>query len=150
MLQRLRESFTRFMQGRYGYDDYGRRLITYAIVLIIIEIVLDLVRSTGVLGSAGTAFVYIINVILTIIAIVFIIYWAFRFFSRNLAKRREENQRHLRRRRRGETRRKRAVDQRDYKYLTCKNCGQQMRVPRGKGKIVVKCPKCNEKTTIKS
>lgn len=37
-----------------------------------------------------------------------------------------------------------------YKYLSCSFCGQQMRVPAGKGKIAVKCPSCGEKTIVQS
>ena len=31
---------------------------------------------------------------------------------------------------------------RQYKYFKCKECGQQLRVPRKKGKIEITCPKC--------
>lgn len=37
-----------------------------------------------------------------------------------------------------------------YKYLKCKYCSQELRVPKGKGKIIVKCPKCKKKQKIKS
>lgn len=29
-----------------------------------------------------------------------------------------------------------------YKFYTCSSCGQKVRVPRGKGKIEITCPKC--------
>jgi len=30
----------------------------------------------------------------------------------------------------------------DHKYFTCKACGTICRVPVGKGKIIITCPKC--------
>lgn len=33
----------------------------------------------------------------------------------------------------------------DHKYFFCPKCGQSVRVPKGAGKIRVKCPKCGEK-----
>ena len=38
----------------------------------------------------------------------------------------------------------------DYKYFKCKNCKQEIKVPKGKGTIKVTCPKCGEKTIQKS
>ena len=37
-----------------------------------------------------------------------------------------------------------------YKYIRCKSCGQELRIPKGKGKIIVKCPKCKTKQKVKS
>lgn len=34
---------------------------------------------------------------------------------------------------------------RDYKITKCPNCGQKLRLPRKKGKIVVTCKKCSTK-----
>ena len=30
-----------------------------------------------------------------------------------------------------------------YRYYKCKECGQELRVPKGKGKIEITCPKCH-------
>ena len=45
---------------------------------------------------------------------------------------------------------RRAANKKEYKYLSCPHCKQEMRVPRGKGKIAVKCPKCGESTITRS
>ncbi|MCR4675383.1 MAG: hypothetical protein K5675_10245 [Lachnospiraceae bacterium] len=40
---------------------------------------------------------------------------------------------------------KRAYDKEQkkiYKFYTCSSCGQKVRVPKGKGKIEITCPKC--------
>ena len=54
------------------------------------------------------------------LALVLIGYCYFRMFSRNISGRNEENQ----------------------KYLSWTACGQKIRIPRGKGKICITCPKC--------
>ena len=39
---------------------------------------------------------------------------------------------------------------RAYKHLKCPECGQRVRVPRGKGKIRVRCPQCKTKFDARS
>ena len=69
----------------------------------------------------------------------------FRIFSKNLPKRRAENQRvwnwwgGIKSRNAGA--KARHADK-DHKYFTCKTCGTICRVPVGKGKIIITCPKC--------
>ena len=38
----------------------------------------------------------------------------------------------------------------DYHYYRCPKCGQQLRVPRGRGKISITCPKCGNQFIKKS
>ena len=33
-------------------------------------------------------------------------------------------------------------ERKDYRYLKCPHCNQTVRVPRGKGKVAITCPKC--------
>ena len=73
----------------------------------------------------------------------------FRMFSRKLGKRREENARFCRW---WNPIRSRLLRKRDkeHKYFTCPNCKTVCRVPRGKGKIEITCPKCRSKIKGKS
>jgi len=41
-------------------------------------------------------------------------------------------------------------DQKDFKIVKCPNCGQKLRLPRGKGKITVTCRKCSHQFKMKS
>ena len=61
----------------------------------------------------------------------------FRMFSRNIPARRRENQRFL-----GFFSRLR---DRGNRYFHCPQCRQMVRVPKGKGKISIRCPKCGNK-----
>jgi ribosomal protein L37AE/L43A len=61
----------------------------------------------------------------------------FRTLSRNTYKRYQENRKFLALQQR--------IKDRDHRYFSCPRCKQTVRVPRGKGKIAISCPKCKEK-----
>lgn len=73
----------------------------------------------------------------------------FRVFSKDVSKRRMENYKFAMLLSpiysRFKNTQKRVKDRKDYKYYKCPNCNQQLRVPKGKGKIVVTCSKCKTK-----
>ena len=69
--------------------------------------------------------------------------WAiFRSLSRNTYKRYLENRNFLQFFDR--------LKDRDHRYFNCPKCHQMVRVPRGKGKISITCPKCREKFVKKT
>ena len=39
---------------------------------------------------------------------------------------------------------------REHRYFDCPKCRQLVRVPRGKGKIAITCPRCREKFVKKT
>ena len=118
MFQRMGESLRQFMAGRNGVD-------TLAWFWCILGIVLDLVGSFSNI-MLFSAFAYI-PLLLAI----------FRIFSRDTARRYEENEkfRQFFSRLRG---------RRTYCYYKCPACKTRVRVPRGKGKIRITCPSCRE------
>ena len=129
----MRDKFIRFMQGRYGVDQFSRFLLGVALVSIII--------SMFVRGYFGT--------LLNTIGLLAIVYTYFRIFSRNIQKRYGENQKYLSvtsKLRMRLNREKNIMDQRKTHHIyTCPGCGQKIRIPRGKGKIEIECPKCHTK-----
>ena len=78
-------------------------------------------------------------------SLLLMVYALFRMFSRKIDKRRAENAKFLSRVRplqnKFATWRSRAQD-REHRYFHCPNCKQQMRVPKGKGRIQVTCRRC--------
>ncbi len=130
-LQKVGNALARFMYGRNGADHLGLTTIWTAVVLSIINAFVH----QAVVAS-------LLNLLTTVL-----MFWAlFRMFSRNLPKRRAENAAFLEKvwwpvKRRFNTARQQKQDK-DHKYFTCPNCGAVCRVPRGKGKIVITCPKC--------
>lgn len=123
----LKEKFYRFMAGRYGADQFSRFLSFLALALIVLNLIL---RSSflWLLGLVALVLVYV------------------RMFSRNLEKRRRENERYLQLKNRltGGVRNwvDRQKQRRDYVFFRCPSCRAMLRVPRGKGKIRVTCRKC--------
>ena len=130
--QRLRSGLSRFMYGRNGADQLGLCMIWGAVLL-------DL---AGLLAKKSTVAYGLFSLLSTVLVL-----WAiFRIFSRNLEKRRAENAAFLRKiwwpvKRKLQSGRQQRAD-RDHKYFTCPNCKTVCRVPVGKGKIVITCPKC--------
>ena len=122
----IRQALMRFMYGRNGIDQLG----TFMILLYLIVWVVQLISHWF--------FLIIFEYLLLILVL-------FRMLSRNVARRRAENAKFLQVVRPiksfWDTRRNRMKD-RDHRYFKCPNCGQQMRVPRGKGRITVHCRTC--------
>ena len=136
----MKDKFYRFMQGRYGVDQFAKFTMGVALVSIVLAIFVN----TG--SSAGS--------LLDMLGLVAIVYTYFRIFSRNISKRAQENQKYLRLsakpRRSYELGKKKWSNRKTTKYFRCKHCGQELSVPRGKGTMRVVCPKCKTETKIKS
>ncbi len=112
----------RFMMGRYGTD----KLNMY-------------VLGAGVICSLLGLFIRVplVQMLLSIGSYVLMFWAIFRTFSRNTYKRYQENRRFLMMLTR--------IKDRQHRYFDCPRCRQSVRVPRGKGKIMITCPKCGEK-----
>lgn len=127
MFNELRYRFSKFMQGRYGVDSLSRFLSVVLLAVIILGMFIRIPLS-------GT---------ITLVILV-ILYW--RMFSRNIPKRYEENQKFLQIRDKllgrfsdfGSN----MSQMKDYHIYKCPRCNQKIRIPRGKGHIMVRCPKC--------
>ena len=126
----MRNWLSNFMLGRNGADQLFLAQIIAAIVLKLLSNMTDM----GILSLFSTA----------------LLVWAlFRGLSRNVVKRRDENQRFLTagERFRGDVRawRERFRHRKEYKFFHCPGCSNWLRVPRGKGKIQITCPRCGHR-----
>ena len=69
-----------------------------------------------------------------------------RMFSRNISRRSAENQKYMKIHYKFMSRfnkvRARIKDSKTHRIFKCPSCGQKIRVPKGKGRISIKCPKC--------
>ncbi len=119
-----------FMAGRYGPDHLNTALLILAIV---ISLIARLVHFT--------VLVYLSYLILLLIF--------FRMLSRNIPRRRAENDRFLRYWWPVKQKTKRLFGRiktsRTHKFFKCPSCKNTLRVPRGKGKLQITCPKCGER-----
>ena len=125
----MRDFLRRFMLGRYGPDQL-------CIAMIILSFALSLLYA--VLGYLPLLFLSYISFGLTL----------FRMLSRNIYRRRAENDKFIRYWWPIKTRTKRLItrikESRTHRFYKCPKCKKTLRVPRGKGQIHITCPKCAE------
>ena len=126
----MKEKFIQFMQGRYGGAD---KLNSHLMYLLFILVIIELFTNSKPL---------------MILSLFLMFYIYFRMFSKNIYKRYAENQKYVqfiapitkkvnffKKKRKDKT----------HKYYKCPTCKQVVRVPKGRGKIEISCPKCHTK-----
>ena len=134
-MNQLRNQFYRFMTGRYGVDALSKFLLGLCVAVMAVNLAVRL-RPLNLLAMALIVLIY------------------FRMFSKNIQARYAENQKFL-----GLKDRIAAFfgrqasmgrDLRENHIYRCPSCSQKIRIPRGKGKIMVTCPKCHTEFMKKS
>ena len=130
MFYRMQQSFGRWMYGRNGLDAFSVFCYVTGLVLMFID--------------TGIRLVW-----LSLISYLLFFYAVFRMFSKNREKRSKENRIFL-----GATGKVRKYfhllklkieNGKSYRYFICSDCGQTIRVPKGKGKIEITCPRCKNR-----
>lgn len=111
-----------FMTGRYGADKLSTIALWVAVIIMLVGLFIPWA---------------LVKLILIVVYFTLMGWAIFRCFSRNTYKRYQENRRFLLMLDR--------IKDRQHKYFDCPKCRQPVRVPRGKGKIAITCPKCKEK-----
>ena len=122
----IRNAIQRFMYGRYGNDSLNFFLIVLYLSPYLIFVLTHI------------ELFYWVSLVLVFVSL-------FRLLSRNIPVRRKENAQFMRLA--GPVtqwfRLQRTIRRdKDHRYFKCPNCGQQLRVPRGKGRITVTCRSC--------
>ena len=131
----MRDWIRRFMIGRYArVDSFSKFLFVVGLVSVIIS-QLNSTRKIGVLFY--------------FIGMGALLYWYIRFMSRDCAKRAAENQKFLEKtagfRDFLHGKRNQPGKSDGYRIYKCPSCKQKIRVPKGKGRIEIRCPKCGTK-----
>ena len=138
-MNKLREMLAKFMYGRYGTD----RLNMFLLIVLIVCAGLNLLVRNGYFSIVMRSWETLLIVLIY-----------YRMFSRNIQKRYAENQKYLsleNKVKRFFGRTKYIQEQRkDFHIYTCPQCRQKIRIPKGKGKISVRCPKCGAEFVKKS
>ena len=128
----MREKFQRFMIGRYGVDAFGKFLLGAVVVLWVVNL------------FANSRFLYSW-------ALLLMIYAYYRMFSRNTTKRYQENVKYMQIKNKVVARFKSEKSQlkqrKTHHIYRCPTCKQKIRIPRGKGRICITCPKCKTEFT---
>lgn len=124
----MKEKLIRFMYGRYGIDSLCRFTLIAGLVSMLLAGWND-------------------SMLLSLLSWACIILTYFRMFSRNIYKRSAENQWYLNKTyklRSAFYRQKNLLIQhRTHHIYKCPSCRQKIRIPRGKGRIEIRCPKCS-------
>jgi hypothetical protein len=119
--------FRRFMYGRYGFDQLSQFILWMAIIVSFV-------------GTISRFYV------VTYAAYFILAYAVFRILSKNISRRTQENYKFMGVKNSivGRLQKiKRTIGgTKTHKYYLCPNCKQTIRVPKGKGKISITCPKC--------
>lgn len=131
----MRQRMVNMMHGRYGIDSLSNFLMIFACVLVFANI-------------------FIRNNIVNTLGLAMLIYAYYRVFSKNISRRSAENSWFL-----GKTYRVRRYFykkrdivrlRRTHHIYRCPKCRQRVKVPRGKGKIAITCPKCRNEFVRRS
>lgn len=123
----LKGKISRFMFGRYGFDELSRLITLLFYVLLIVNF---FVKS------------YILYFVLVALMVITLL----RCFSRNIYKRRKENEVYTRIRKKitnfVKLTSNRFRDKKTHIYIKCPSCKAVLRLPREKGEHSVRCPRC--------
>lgn len=131
----LREKMSRMMIGRYGIDELGRFTLYVSLGVMILSM---LVRFQ---------IIYLLSFLMLVVCYV-------RMFSRNITRRSQENQKFLQLRYKMIAKfagwKQNMQVRKTHHIYKCPSCTQKVRVPKGKGRIEIRCPKCSTKFVKKS
>ena len=126
----IRNFLRNLMVGRYGPDHLN-------IAMIIVSLVISLLH-----GITRFAPLMYISYIILALAL-------YRMLSRNINRRRAENDKFIRYWWPIRTRLGRSLanikHRKTHRFIKCLGCGNTLRVPKGKGKLQITCPKCGER-----
>ena len=125
--EKIKNGLSKFMTGRNGSDELSLALLIAGLVLSVIS------------SFTGSSILYFLGLALYFLCI-------FRIFSRNVAKRYEENRKYVEWSRKLKTSMSQAwvrlKNMRKYKYFKCPECQALLKLPRKVGEVTVTCGKC--------
>ncbi len=123
----MRNKFQQFMNGRYGVDGLGKATLVIALIFLVLNM-------------------FIPRAPFYLLALVFLVISYFRMFSRNISKRYAENQwfesKFAGVRQMFSRSKNYSEIRKTSRIFVCPNCKQKVKVPKGKGRISIHCPKC--------
>ena len=123
MFRRIGDWFRNFMIGRYGTDKLNTALLIVGLALMLIG---------ALFGGKSQLLSWC-----SLLSYIPLVWCIVRTYSRNIEARRRENAAflgliaHLK--------------DKEHRYFRCPKCRQTVRVPRGRGKTNIRCPKCSER-----
>ncbi len=133
-MEKFKYKLARFMYGRYGADQLYYALIVMCVILAIVN---DITKS----------------VIINVLSIALLIWTVFRVLSRNIYKRRAENEIFMKVwnpiKPKFSLALCRIKEIKTHRYRKCPHCKKVLRLPRKTGKHAVECPCCHNEFQVK-
>ena len=127
-MKAMKAKLQQFMFGRYGQDMLNRALSIVSLILYLLAL------------FTGWFIPYIV-------ACAMLVFCVYRMFSKNFNKRINENRMFIQLvstvQKPFKTIGQRLSQSKTHRYFRCPSCHQTVRVPKGKGKISIHCPKCS-------
>jgi len=128
----MRQKLQQFMMGRYGVDSFSKFMLGVALGLVVLDIFIN--------SRMLTSWFYVL-----------VIYSYYRILSKNHQKRYQENMKFLQIKNKIVSKfnsEKNLMKQRKTHHIyKCPTCSQKIRIPKGKGRICITCPKCKTEFT---
>lgn len=143
----FKERLARFFANRYGGDSLNTLLSVISLISLIAAVI--------AFNAASTTAATVLGILFFVIAAALFGLELFRTFSKNKSARRAEYEwyrSHViapfkKKVSQSKTRRQQSAT---HRFFKCPKCRQTVRVPKGKGKIKITCPKCGETFIRKS
>ena len=134
-MQKFKSALYKISYGRYGTDELSRFLLISGLVCF------------GLFFITGVGFLYPLSIML-------LIYNVFRSYSKNYNKRYKEREIYLFYKSKADKKislyRRMWNERKTHKFFKCPTCKTVVRVPKGRGKIEISCPKCHNNFVRKS
>jgi DNA-directed RNA polymerase subunit RPC12/RpoP len=133
-VMRFKDKIIRFFVGRYGNDQLNNFALALIVAIFIVDIFIDSI----------------------VLSVIYLILWClmiFRMMSRNIYKRRAENEKFMKLwnpvKNKFKLAKNKYRDRKTHVYKKCPKCKAILRLPKQKGSHTVRCPKCSERFDIK-
>ena len=127
------DRYIKFMKDRYGVDELYKFLLLICFILLVIN-------------------TFISNNIIRLIEVLLIVIIFYRYISKNIKLRKQENDKYLEIKNKiiklFDYNKKKYKDRNTHMYKKCPKCKQKIRLPLKKGKHTVKCPNCGNKFDV--
>ena len=140
--QKLRYKIAAFMYGRYGHDELNTVIMVCALVISLVG---------AILSSFPKLYYFSL---LSLVSTALLVWAIFRMLSKNYTKRRRELEIYLKIKNKPanaiKLHKNKKRDKKTHVYFKCHKCKAVLRVPRGKGNIIVTCPRCKERIEKKT
>ena len=133
IFSKIKQALVRFCYGRYGIDKLGYAIVITSLIVSFVSALLAPRFS-------------ILSLIFQLLSYALLIWAIIRVFSRNRRARYSENMMFLNLctmiKKWFKLQFSKLRDVRTHKYFSCPKCANNLRVPKGKGDIVITCPVC--------